>query len=113
MAQVILLNKPFNMLSQFTGEAHQRTLAELGLPADVYAAGRLDADSEGLLLLTDDGRLQQKLADPRFKQAKVYFAQVEGAPNEMALDSLRAGVTLKDGPCLPCKVELVTAPEWL
>jgi 23S rRNA pseudouridine2457 synthase len=113
MSCIILLNKPFNMLSQFTGEPGQRTLAELGLPGEVYAAGRLDADSEGLLLLTDDGRLQSHLADPRHKQPKVYFVQVEGAPDEAAVQALRAGVLLKDGPTQPCEAAIVDAPDWL
>ena len=91
---LILLNKPFNVLCQFTGESGQRTLAECLPVPGVYAAGRLDADSEGLLVLTDDGMLQKRIADPRHKLPKTYLAQVEGVPDEAALARLRAGVDL-------------------
>ncbi|HSD39103.1 MAG TPA: pseudouridine synthase [Rhodocyclaceae bacterium] len=111
--RVILLNKPFGVLSQFTGEPGQRTLAELVKVPHVYAAGRLDADSEGLLLLTDDGRMQNELADPRHKQPKTYVVQVEGAPSEAALEQLRDGVTLKDGATRPCQVTQIEEPAWL
>jgi len=113
MPRIILLNKPFGVLSQFTPEAGHQSLAEFVDVPDVYAAGRLDADSEGLLLLTDDGALQNQMADPRHKQPKTYLAQVEGDPDEAALDALRHGVTLKDGPTRPCKVRRIDAPEWL
>ena len=93
---LIAFNKPFGVLSQFTDRSvpPRPTLAGFGLPPDVYAAGRLDADSEGLLLLTDDGPLAHRLSDPRHKQAKTYWVQVEGLPTEAALAQLRAGVRL-------------------
>jgi 23S rRNA pseudouridine2457 synthase len=111
--RVILLNKPFGVLSQFTGEPGQRTLADLVKVPHVYAAGRLDADSEGLLLLTDDGRMQNELADPRHKQAKTYVVHVEGEPTEAALEQLRGGVTLKDGATRPCQAKRIDEPAWL
>ena len=110
---LIAFNKPFNVLCQFTDRSDppRRTLAGFGLPPDVYAAGRLDHDSEGLLLLTDDGRLAQQLTDPRHKQPKTYWVQVEGAPTEAQLQGLRDGVRLNDGPTLPAGVErLEVAP---
>ncbi|WP_183634949.1 pseudouridine synthase [Niveibacterium umoris] len=113
MTRIVLLNKPFGVLSQFTGDATQRTLAECGLPADVYAAGRLDADSEGLLLLTDDGQLQQQLANPRHKQAKTYCVQVEREPDEAALAQLRRGLDLGDFVTRPCEALRIDEPDWL
>lgn len=119
---LIAFNKPFNVLCQFTdggppknGATPRRTLAEFGLPADVYPAGRLDYDSEGLLLLTDDGRLAHRLTDPRHKEAKTYWVQVEGAPDATALARLRDGVELNDGPTLPAQARLLEpAPTlWL
>lgn len=106
---LIAFNKPFNVLCQFTDRSAtpRRTLAEFGLPPDVYPAGRLDYDSEGLLLLTDDGRLAHKLTDPKHKEAKTYWVQVEGAPDEAALDRLRKGVELNDGPTLPAQARLL------
>ena len=92
----------------------RRTLAEFGLPPNVYAAGRLDFDSEGLLLLTDDGALAARLTDPRHATAKTYLAQVEGAPGQAQLDALRAGVVLNDGPTLPAQARSLDAPAaWL
>lgn len=111
---IVLLNKPYEVLSQFTDRsaAPRRTLSEFGLPPNVYAAGRLDFDSEGLLLLTDDGALAHKLTDPRHKEAKTYWVQVEGVPDEDRLRSLRGGVVLSDGPTKPAKVErLQRVPE--
>ena len=108
------LNKPFNVLCQFTdrSEPARRTLAEFGLPADVYAAGRLDYDSEGLLLLTDDGALAHRLTDPRHKQPKTYWVQVEGSVDEAQLSALSEGVLLNDGITLPASVRaLEAAPE--
>ena len=110
---IVLLNKPMDVLSQFTPEGRWPGLAGLGLPAGVYAAGRLDRDSEGLLVLTDDGRMQARLTDPRRGTPKTYFAQVEGARDDAALAALRAGVTLKDGPTRPAEVEAVDPPAWL
>jgi 23S rRNA pseudouridine2457 synthase len=113
MARVILFNKPFGVLPQFTGEPGQRILKEFIDIPDVYAAGRLDADSEGLLVLTDDGALQARLADPRHKQPKTYWVQVEGVPTEDALERLRRGVSLKDGPTRPAEVKPIAEPPGL
>lgn len=112
---IVLLNKPFGVLCQFTagGEPARRTLAEFDLPADVYAAGRLDTDSEGLLLLSDDGALIHRLTDPRHRNPKTYAVQVEGAIREESLQRLREGVELKDGRTLPAQVRAVEAPDWL
>ena len=112
---LIAFNKPFNVLCQFTdrGDPPRRTLAEFGLPPRVYAAGRLDHDSEGLLLLTDDGGLAHRLTDPRHKQAKTYWVQVEGAPDDAQLDALRRGVVLNDGPTRPAEVRRLDPPPAL
>ena len=110
---LLLLTKPFNVLCQFTGEPGQRTLAECLPVPGVYAAGRLDADSEGLLVLTDDGMLQKRIADPRHKLPKTYLAQVEGVPDEAALARLRSGVDLGDFVTRPCAARLVAEPAWL
>lgn len=114
MARLILLNKPCGVLCQFTdpgGTSAHATLAEyVDLPG-VYPAGRLDTDSEGLLVLTDDGRIQARIADPRHKLAKTYFVQVEGVPDEAALDTLRRGVRLKDGMTRPAKARLIDYPD--
>lgn len=114
MTRLVLFNKPFGVLSQFTDEragAPRATLADfIDLPG-VYPAGRLDHDSEGLLVLTDDGRLQARIADPRFKLAKTYLVQVEGVPGDDALARLRAGVALKDGDTRPAEVERIAAPQ--
>ena len=109
---LIVFNKPFNVLCQFTDRSTppRRTLAEFGLPAAVYPAGRLDYDSEGLLLLTNDGALAHRLTDPRHKQAKTYWVQVEGVPDEAALQRLREGVALNDGPTLPADARLLPTP---
>ncbi len=108
---LLRFNKPYGVLSQFTPEGRWRGLKDFIDVAGVYAAGRLDADSEGLLLLTSDGQLQARIADPRFKLEKTYWAQVEGAPGEAALEALRRGVQLKDGPTRPAKARLmVPAP---
>lgn len=108
---LILFNKPFQVLSQFSPEGDKATLKNYIDIPNVYPAGRLDYDSEGLLLLTDDGRLQARIADPRFGKEKEYWVQIEGVPDETALDRLRAGVTLKDGPTKPARIELIEAPE--
>ena len=110
---LIRFNKPYGVLSQFTAEGRWRGLKEfIDLPG-VHAAGRLDADSEGLLLLTDDGPLQARIADPRFKMAKTYLAQIEGEISEDALRQLRQGVQLNDGPTLPADARAVDEPDWL
>lgn len=113
---LILFNKPYGVLCQFTDRSDppRRTLAEFIRVPDVYAAGRLDFDSEGLVVLTDDGALAHRLTDPRHKLAKTYLAQVEGTPDEAALRTLRDGFTLNDGMTLPADVEaLAHAPAWL
>jgi len=110
---LILFNKPYGVLCQFTDERTgppRPTLASYIDRPGVYPAGRLDIDSEGLLLLTDDGRLQARIADPRFKMPKTYLVQVEGIPDDDALESLRRGVRLKDGPTLPAQVERIDDP---
>ncbi|BDU18500.1 pseudouridine synthase [Lysobacter auxotrophicus] len=112
---LIALNKPYGVLCQFTDRSTppRRTLADFGLPPDVYAAGRLDHDSEGLLLLTDDGALAHRLTDPRHKEPKTYWVQVEGEPSDEQLDALRRGVVLNDGPTRPAKAQrLDTPPLW-
>src|SRR5690554_4059330 len=109
MAQLILLNKPFNVLSQFTGQ-NTGTLADYITVPDFYPAGRLDKDSEGLLLLTDCGRTQQRISHPRFSLAKTYWAQVEGEIDDTALQSLRNGLMLKDGPTRPASAERLPEP---
>jgi 23S rRNA pseudouridine2457 synthase len=112
-SRLIRFNKPYGVLSQFTAEGRWRGLKDFIALPDVYVAGRLDADSEGLLLLTDDGKLQARIADPRFKMEKTYWVQVEGVPNEAALAALRQGVQLKDGPTLPARARLMTPPPGM
>ena len=109
---LIAFNKPYGVLSQFTDRSvpPRPTLAAFGLPPGVYAAWRLDADSEGLLLLTDDGPLAHRLSDPRHKQPKTYWVQVEGEPSDAQLARLRAGVVLNDGPTLPAQADRIDAP---
>ena len=113
MPKLILFNKPYGVLSQFTdkgAETARSTLSDfIHLPA-VYPAGRLDRDSEGLLLLTDDGRLQARIADPRFKMPKTYLVQVEGDPRPESLERLKSGVQLKDGLTRPALAERISAP---
>jgi 23S rRNA pseudouridine2457 synthase len=110
---LIAFNKPFGVLSQFTdkgSETARATLSDYIDRSGIYPAGRLDRESEGLLLLTDDGRLQARIADPRFKLEKAYLVQVEGAPDEAALAALRRGVTLNDGPTRPARAEAIDPP---
>jgi len=111
MPQLILFNKPFNVLSQFTDNDNRRTLAEFIDIEDVYAAGRLDYDSEGLLLLTDHGALQHQITDPKHKLAKTYWAQVEGEPSESDVKLLEKGVNLKDGITAPAKAKIIPEPH--
>jgi 23S rRNA pseudouridine2457 synthase len=113
LVQLIAFNKPYGVLSQFTDEraaTPRRTLSEFIRLPDIYPAGRLDFDSEGLLLLCDDGRLQARIADPRFKLPKSYFVQVEGEPDDASLGQLRTGVRLKDGLTRPAAVERIPEP---
>lgn len=113
VARLILFNKPYGVLSQFTPEGRWQGLRDhLSVPG-VYAAGRLDADSEGLLILTDDGPLQSRIADPRHKLPKTYWAQVEGVPNEADLEPLRRGVDLGDFVTRPATLRLIDEPAGL
>lgn len=114
MARLLLFNKPLAVLSQFTDRGSPTTRATLSdfiAVKGVYPAGRLDRDSEGLLLLTDDGRLQARIAEPRFKLPKTYLVQVEGEPEDAALAALRRGVQLKDGMTLPAEVAAIDPPD--
>ncbi len=114
MSRLLLFNKPYDVLSQFTDrEGGRATLADYIAVKAVVPAGRLDRDSEGLLVLTDDGRWQARIADPRFKWPKIYWAQVEGIPAATALDRLRRGVILNDGPTRPAQARLMEEPEGL
>ncbi|EGQ8025045.1 pseudouridine synthase [Vibrio vulnificus] len=109
--KIIIFNKPYDTLSQFTDGEGRKTLADFIPVKEVYAAGRLDRDSEGLMVLTNDGILQAKLTQPKSKSPKTYWVQVEGAPTEGQLEPLRRGVELKDGLTLPAKVEIIQDPQ--
>lgn len=111
--RLIVFNKPYGVLSQFTPEGRWRGLKDFITIPDVYVAGRLDADSEGLLLLTGDGPLQARISDPRFKMEKTYWVQVEGLPDEAALQALRDGVLLNDGITRPARASLMAPPPAL
>lgn len=106
----IAFYKPFNVLSQFTGELNDRTLAEFNLPKEVYAAGRLDKDSEGLLLLTNDGPFIKKLLEPKYEKEKTYLVQVENIPSEDSLQKLRLGLRIQNYQTLPCQAQIIDDP---
>lgn len=111
MSRLVLFNKPFGVLCQFTSASGQPTLADYIPWRDLYPAGRLDADSEGLVLLTDDGLLQHRITDPRHKLPKTYWTQVEGIPSDLALQKLASGVQLKDGWTRPAGAESLAPPN--
>ena len=113
MSKIILFNKPYNVLCQFTDKQGRPTLSDYIDDKSVYPAGRLDRDSEGLVVLTDDGKLQHKITDPKNKMDKVYWVQVENEISDEALQQLREGVELKDGMTLPAKAERIDEPENL
>lgn len=106
---IVLFNKPFNVLCQFTDKEGRKTLSDFVKVKNVYAAGRLDYDSEGLVILTDDGKFQNKISDPEHKLEKTYWVQVEGIPREESLNKLRKGILLKDGLTKPAKAKLIDA----
>ena len=112
-SELILLNKPFGVLSQFTSKGNSKTLADYVDAPDHYPAGRLDKDSEGLILLTSNGQLQHRIANPAKKMSKCYWVQVEGEPNEAALQQLRDGLMLKDGMTKPAKARVMDTPNML
>jgi len=113
MSKIILFNKPFDVLTQFTDSEGRKTLADYITDKSVYPAGRLDRDSEGLLVLTDDGKLQHRIAHPKKKMSKAYWVQVEGEPSDEALEQLREGVELKDGMTKPAKIRRMDEPYLL
>jgi len=113
MSSIVILNKPFRVMSQFRAAEGKQTLADFIDDKSLRIAGRLDFDSEGLLLLTDDGNLAQRITHPRFKAPKTYWAQVEGEPDDEALQLLRSGVDLKDGKTRPAQINRITEPEGL
>jgi 23S rRNA pseudouridine2457 synthase len=113
MSRILLFNKPYGVICQFSRDGLHSTLADYISVPDFYPAGRLDTDSEGLLLLTDDGKLQHKIADPKHKQPKTYWVQVEGEPEVTALEKLQRGILLKDGMTLPAQARMIAEPENL
>ncbi|MDD5612553.1 MAG: pseudouridine synthase [Gallionella sp.] len=113
MGSILLFNKPFGVICQFSPDGLHPTLADYILLPGFYPAGRLDTDSEGLLLLTDDGKLQHRITDPKHKLPKTYWVQVEGVPHDAALEKLRRGVPLKDGLTLPAEAGLMAEPANL
>ncbi|NNM80109.1 MAG: rRNA large subunit pseudouridine synthase E [Gallionella sp.] len=113
MGNVLLFNKPFGVICQFSRDGLHPTLADYIALPDFYPAGRLDTDSEGLLLLTDDGKMQHRITDPRHKLPKTYWVQVEGRPDEAALEALRKGVSLNDGITLPAEAQRIDEPAQL
>ena len=113
MAQIVLFNKPFNVLTQFRSDDERITLARFIHDKNLRVAGRLDYDSEGLLLLTDNGHINQQLVHPRARQYKTYLVQVEGTPTDTALQQLQQGVMLKDGLTLPAKAKVINEPGFL
>lgn len=113
MSRILLFNKPYNVICQFSRDGLHPTLADYIALPDFYPAGRLDTDSEGLLVLTDDGKLQHRITDPQHKLPKTYWAQVEGVPDEAALAQLRSGVSLKDGVTRPAEARLMEEPVGL
>jgi 23S rRNA pseudouridine2457 synthase len=108
---IVLFNKPFNVLCQFTDREGRKTLSDFVKIKNVYAAGRLDFDSEGLVILTDDGKLQHLISDPKHKLEKTYWVQVEGIPSEESLNKLRKGILLNDGLTKPAKAKLIDAQK--
>jgi 23S rRNA pseudouridine2457 synthase len=108
---IIVFNKPFNVLCQFTDKEGRKTLSDFIPIKNVYAAGRLDFDSEGFVVLTDDGKLQNKISDPENKLEKTYWVQIEGIPDDEALKKLRKGIELKDGITKPAKVQIINEPK--
>ena len=113
MSTVIIFNKPYGVLSQFTPESGHLALNSFGFPPDIYASGRLDHDSEGALLLTDNGKLIKKLLDPKYEHPRTYLAQVDGQITKEAIQKLSKGVDIKGYHTKPCKAEIAEEPDWL